>query len=297
MAQSAYYDNDGNYVDPYDTDPYAPYDTAPTYPNPTAPTPLNTDPYAGGMTMAGWSPQGGAWVPIYTGSDGRYYTGGGMPWWGPKDSLRTGDGAGGKPTWAPGQPEPASATQSYPQSVAAANTPVAPAPGTSMVPSSGGGSGTPTAQTPFAAPAPSQFNFPQFDAPDYTPVDPFKAPSLQDAQNEPGYAFAMEQGRKALENSAAAKGVLRTGGTLKDLFSWGDQFGEQNYAESYNRSANAWGLSNKANLDQYDIKYKGAHDEFSAKEGAAKATFADLFNRWQATLDANTRLATNTSIY
>src|SRR5690349_2990878 len=53
------------------------------------------------------------------------------------------------------------------------------------------------------------FNFgaaPKFTAPQ------FALPSFSDAQNEPGYQFRLKAGSDALERSAAAKGLLRTGG-------------------------------------------------------------------------------------
>src|SRR5687767_10618656 len=57
-----------------------------------------------------------------------------------------------------------------------------------------------------------QFNF--ADAPEFVPPV-FRRPTFEEAQKEPGYQFRLDSGRNALEGSAAARGVLRTGGTLK----------------------------------------------------------------------------------
>jgi len=64
----------------------------------------------------------------------------------------------------------------------------------------------------------------------------FRAPSLDEARNEPGYEFARSEGNRGLEQSAAGRGVLRTGGTLKDLASWNNRFAEQNYGNVFDRS-------------------------------------------------------------
>ena len=293
MASGTYLNSDlSRYDDPYYDEYYDPYGRFQTQ-EPAAP---NVEFYNGGVILAGWAPRGDDWEPVYKGNDGNYYINGGVngqsgmvPWSGMSSNLKTGDGSGGKPTWKPGDPEPATAGETYPESVRRTNAAasVVPAPGTSVV-SSGGGSRPRAAVAPAAQP----FYFPEFEAPAYTPIDPFQAPSLADAQNEPGYAFAMEQGRKALENSAAARGTLRTGGTMKDLFSWGHQFGEQNYSQVYARAASDWERNNKRNLDTYDIAYKGALDRFAPKERAAGLVFDDLYRRWRDSLDAETRIAT-----
>ncbi len=186
----------------------------------------------------------------------------------------------------------------------------------------------------------SDFQFPTFSPPTYTPGAPFgggqfkappafsyadfKAPTLEEAQNRPGYQFALDQGRKALESSAAARGVLRTGGTLKDLFSWGDKFGEQNYGNQFNQdltsyttnrgnAADAYRLnygisqdvfdrnygsskdvydrSNQQGLDTFDRLYRGATDAFNPQYNSAQLRFSDLYNRDRDKLNALTQLA------
>lgn len=174
------------------------------------------------------------------------------------------------------------------------------------------------------ASAPSPFYFPEFDAPQFKPIEPFSygafdygaftAPTLQDAQNEPGYDFAKEEGLKALQNHAAAKGILRSGGSLKDFLGWGNRLAEQNFGNVYNRAANTytlnrnnaadvwgrnrdnaaetWNQTNKQRLDTFENQYRSAKDKFSGKFDAAKLTFDDIYKRWRDILDANTQIAT-----
>lgn len=60
----------------------------------------------------------------------------------------------------------------------------------------------------------------------------FKA---SDFQQDPGYAFRMAEGQKAIERSAAAKGGLQSGGTLKALSRYGQDFASNEYNNAYNR--------------------------------------------------------------
>src|SRR5260221_500726 len=55
---------------------------------------------------------------------------------------------------------------------------------------------------------------PKFTAPQYVPLD------AKSVLNDPGYQFRIQQGEEGLQRSAAAKGLLRTGGTLKDLIQY-----------------------------------------------------------------------------
>jgi hypothetical protein len=56
-----------------------------------------------------------------------------------------------------------------------------------------------------------------------------------DFQQDPGYAFRMSEGQRALERSAAARGGLQSGGTLKALAQYGQNFASNEYQNAYNR--------------------------------------------------------------
>jgi hypothetical protein len=59
--------------------------------------------------------------------------------------------------------------------------------------------------------------------------------SMADYQADPGYAFRMDQGMKALQNSAAAKGLLSSGSTLKGITDYSQGAASQEYGNAYNR--------------------------------------------------------------
>lgn len=56
-----------------------------------------------------------------------------------------------------------------------------------------------------------------------------------DFQQDPGYAFRLAEGQKALERSAAARGGLISGGALKAATGYGQQMGSQEYQNAFNR--------------------------------------------------------------
>jgi len=54
-------------------------------------------------------------------------------------------------------------------------------------------------------------------------------------QQDPGYAFRQSEGMKALERSAAARGGLLSGGTMKGIQRFGQDLASQEYQNAFNR--------------------------------------------------------------
>lgn len=59
--------------------------------------------------------------------------------------------------------------------------------------------------------------------------------TMSDFTKDPGYDFRMAEGAKALERSAAARGGLNSGGTMKALSRYGQDFASNEYTNAYNR--------------------------------------------------------------
>jgi hypothetical protein len=57
-----------------------------------------------------------------------------------------------------------------------------------------------------------------------------------DYQADPGYAFRLSEGQKALDRTAAARGGLISGGALKAATRFGQDMGSQEYQNAYNRA-------------------------------------------------------------
>ena len=58
---------------------------------------------------------------------------------------------------------------------------------------------------------------------------------MKDYEADPGYAFRQSEGMKALERSAAARGGLLSGGTMKGIQRFGQELASQEYQNAFNR--------------------------------------------------------------
>jgi len=83
-------------------------------------------------------------------------------------------------------------------------------------------------------------NFKPGDRPqEATPLNYFNNTfGIDDFEKDPGYQFRMDEGTKAIENSAAARGGLLSGATLKAINKYGQDFASNEYGNAYNRFNN-----------------------------------------------------------
>jgi hypothetical protein len=130
-------------------------------------------------------------------------------------------------------------------------TPSAPiAPVVPSRPAPGGGYGGRGINYPgipaYGGPGRPEYNF--GPVPTFAPPE-FQVPTYQQALETPGFQFRLGEGRKALEGSAAARGVHRTGGTLKDILQYGQKFASQEYQNVFDRA-----------LQGYDRRYRASRD-------------------------------------
>lgn len=137
-----------------------------------------------------------------------------------------------------------------------------------------------------------EFNPTPYEAgPAYTAPTPFQAPTMADAEANPGYQFALQQGSQAIMGNAAAAGLAKSGGTLKNLMAYGQQMGQQNYGQVYDRAAgqyaqnynmgrDAWMMNDQQRQGAYDRNYKGQSDAFNAQFAGRQMSFEDIYKRW-----------------
>lgn len=59
--------------------------------------------------------------------------------------------------------------------------------------------------------------------------------SMNDFEADPGYAFRLSEGNKALERSAASRGMVLSGSMFKGLQRYGQEMGSQEYQNAFNR--------------------------------------------------------------
>jgi hypothetical protein len=67
------------------------------------------------------------------------------------------------------------------------------------------------------------------------PLTDYQTFGMNQFQADPGYGFRMSEGMKALERSAAARGGLLSGATMKGIQRFGQDLGSQEYQNAFNR--------------------------------------------------------------
>lgn len=98
----------------------------------------------------------------------------------------------------------------------------------------------------------------------------FTAPTLQDAQNTPGYQFTAQQGSKSILQGAAAAGGAISGGTLKSLANYNTGLADSTYNDVFNRSLSTY----NAGLSKYQADLQGFGAGLQANQQEFNQTFA-----------------------
>lgn len=132
--------------------------------------------------------------------------------------------------------------------------------GTSTLPGdiAGMGSIDPSYLAPFEEPVPNPGQIPEFQAP-----GPFQVPDANSIYADPSYQFRLNQGAQALQNSAAAKGVLNSGGTLQDILNYGQGAASQEYSNIYDRAFGKWNADWNNALTQFRSAKDVSDDAYS----------------------------------
>jgi hypothetical protein len=101
---------------------------------------------------------------------------------------------------------------------------------------------------------------------------------------DPGYDFRFEQGRKGLEGSAAASGMLQSGDTLRGLVKYGQDMGSSEYGNAFNRYLSEGNfLQNLAGMGQNaatGLGYLGAQSSANIANATSNAGFGDAERVW-----------------
>lgn len=263
------------------------YDDNPDNPNPppTGPTP----PSGGGFySLAYVLPDG---TKVYQDSKGNLFTNtdpkGNTGQWTPYTAT--------PPTTPPISTPPGDVTPKD------GTTPKPPPPGPGVPPS--------TEFPPFGIPAPSPTNnplppAPGFNPPNFTAPPPFSFADFvnttaDDMNQDPGFQVRVDRGRDILEHGAAAKGILNTGMTLKDILDYGQNSASQEFQNVDNRRRSTYSM-NRSNAvgnyeenyktqyyDPYTFQYKSAYDAANLAQDAWKtnAGFTERANEFNTTND------------
>lgn len=119
----------------------------------------------------------------------------------------------------------------------------------------------------------------------------FKAPTEVDEQNDPGYQFRMKQGQQAIERSAAAKGGVLSGGTLKALSRYGQDYGSNEYQNVYNRSKDAYQMA----YNQFQQKQSDRFNRLASLSGLGQTAAGQLNNTGSAVAGQNAGILQNSA--
>ena len=101
----------------------------------------------------------------------------------------------------------------------------------------------------------------------------FQAPTGVNMSNDPGYAFRLQQGENALQNSAAAKGVLNTGGSLEAALNYGQDYASQEYGNVYNRALQSY----NANLGTAEARFAPQMAQYNFQGQGALGVVSERF--------------------
>lgn len=91
----------------------------------------------------------------------------------------------------------------------------------------------------------------------------FTAPSASDAQNTPGYQFTLNQGLKAAQTSAAARGLGTSGAALKGASTYATGLADSTYNDVYNRALQTY----NANGNTFNTNYNVAANNVNRLQG------------------------------
>lgn len=87
--------------------------------------------------------------------------------------------------------------------------------------------------------------------------------SADNFQADPGYAFRLSEGLKAIERGAAARGGLLSGGTGKALTRFGQDLASQEYQNAYNRALTGYDIGRQREQEQYGRALTGYNAQTS----------------------------------
>lgn len=105
------------------------------------------------------------------------------------------------------------------------------------------------------------------------PGGQFTAPTASDLQNnDPGYQARLNLGTQALQQSAAAKGNLLTGGTAQSLNQLAQDYASNEYNNYYNQAYNTY----SSNYNQWSNQNANTYNRLASLAGAGQTTANNL---------------------
>lgn len=120
--------------------------------------------------------------------------------------------------------------------------------------------------------------------PDWT--GSFQAPTDVTEQNDPGFQFRLNQGLKAIQNSAAARGNLLSGGTLKALNNYAQGSASSAYQDVFNRSFQQY----LQGYNEFQNNQTNRFNRYASLAGLGQQSANTLAQAGQSAADSNARI-------
>ncbi len=112
------------------------------------------------------------------------------------------------------------------------------------------------APAPYQAPTvrvPAPYHAPSFTAPTPYQAPIFTGPTDVTMANDPGYQFRLKEGQRTVENAAAARGSVLSGGTLKALDRYNQDYASGEFGNVYNRARDTFDINTGVGLQAHQI--------------------------------------------
>ena len=106
----------------------------------------------------------------------------------------------------------------------------------------------------------------------------FQAPNPQDVLNNPAIQFQLQQGQKAVENSAASRGGLNSGATLERVNQYAQGVAAQGYNNVYNQALQTNQAQNQTTQQGYMNQYNAAQQGFQNTTQNSQQNFTNQYN-------------------
>lgn len=121
--------------------------------------------------------------------------------------------------------------------------------------------------------------------------NPGGQPGRYNFMTDPGYQFRINEGLRAIENSAFAKGVGMSGGAARGILKYSQDYASNEYTNVYNRIANIAGYGQVASQNASNI-----YSQYSqGAAGAAGNLGATMASAYQATGQSHADMWSNLS--
>lgn len=151
---------------------------------------------------------------------------------------------------------------------------------------------------PATAPAGPQAGVPDFGtltyggygvaAPQFAPPPAFDAPEFYgpDAYNDPSFQFRIDAGREARERTAAARGLLNSGGFVRELEDYAQDYASTEYGNMWDRAVQDYQRRFGADLAEYNSAYGTSKDLWESQYMPWQHNSSQSMEAWQAMLQA-----------